>query len=350
MVSPVSAGISANTSTSQSLDSGTESTTDSSGSNNTALSPLTPFEQRHPPIAIPRKAKQFDAKKWRQYLAFLALAGPNLILLIVFTYKPLLESFKYSTLQWNIGSPTARNVGMANYVEFFTNPKTGQVLGNTAVFTIATVGGALVIGLGLALLFNRKLYGRSIARTVAFAPYVLSGIAVGILWLYIFDPRYGLLKTLLGWFGIASPDWYNSSPWSLIMVIIVYLWKHVGYVALIYLAGLQAVPQDLYDAASLDGANKSRILRSITLPLLGPTTFFLTITTLLSSLQSFDLIHAMTQGGPLGSSTTLMYQIYQESFVNGRAGYASAVATILFLILLVITVIQLKYVEKKVHY
>lgn len=303
----------------------------------------------HPRGAV-RKAQQFDVRKWKQYLTFLALAGPNLALLLVFTYKPLLESFKFSTLQWNIGSPSARFVGLQNYVEFFTSPKTATVMLNTAVFTIATVGGALVLGLALALLLNRKLKGRGIARTVAFAPYVLSGIAVGILWLYIFDPRYGLLGTALGWFGITSPDWYNSSPWALIMVIIVYLWKNLGYVALIYLAGLQAVPQDIYDAASLDGASKSRVLRSITLPLLGPTTFFLTITTLLSSLQSFDLIHAMTQGGPLGSTTTLMYQIYQESFVNGRAGYASAAATVLFLILLVVTVVQLKYVEKKVHY
>lgn len=297
-----------------------------------------------------RKKREFDPRKWRQYLAFLALAGPNLTLLLIFTYKPLLESFRFSTLQWNIGSARARFVGLQNYIEFFTSTKTAQVLSTTALFTVGTVGGALLIGLALAILLNRKLTGRGIARTLAFAPYVLSGIAVGILWLYIFDPRYGLLKTVLGWFGIGSPDWYNSSPWALLMLIIVYLWKHVGYVALIYLAGLQAIPQDLYDAAALDGANRGRTLRSITLPLLGPSTFFLTITTLLASLQSFDLIQAMTQGGPLGSTTTLMYQIYQESFVSGRAGYASAVATILFALLLAITVVQLKFVEKKVHY
>ncbi len=287
---------------------------------------------------------------WRQYAAFVALAGPNVALLVVFTYKPLVESFRYSTLQWNIGSPTARFVGLDNYVQFFSSPTTAQVLTTTAVFTVTTVGGALVAGLGLALLLNQRLLGRGIARTLSFAPYVLSGIAVGILWLYIFDPRYGLLGTVLGWVGVSSPDWYNTSPWALIMIIIVYLWKHIGYVALIYLAGLQAIPQEVRDAAALDGAGRWRTLRSIVLPLLGPTTFFLLVTTLLASLQSFDLIHAMTQGGPLGSTTTLMYQIYQESFVNGRAGYASAVATVLFVLLLVVTLIQLKFVEKKVHY
>lgn len=180
---------------------------------------------------------------WRQYAAFVALAGPNVALLVVFTYKPLVESFRYSTLQWNIGSPTARFVGLDNYVQFFSSPTTAQVLTTTAVFTVTTVGGALVAGLGLALLLNQRLLGRGIARTLSFAPYVLSGIAVGILWLYIFDPRYGLLGTVLGWVGVSSPDWYNTSPWALIMIIIVYLWKHIGYVALIYLAGLQAIPR-----------------------------------------------------------------------------------------------------------
>ena len=133
-------------------------------------------------------------------------------------------------------------MGLGNYAEWWQDPDTPMVLTTTAVFTLATVGGALVLGLGLALVLNRRLVARGFARSVAFAPYVLSGIAVGMLWLYIFDPRYGLLSVVLGWFGVASPDWYNSSPWALIMLIVVYLWKNLGYVALIYLAGLQAVP------------------------------------------------------------------------------------------------------------
>nr|WP_245709000.1 sugar ABC transporter permease [Ruania alba] len=281
---------------------------------------------------------------------FALLAGPNVALLLIFVYRPLLLSFYYSMLQWNMGSSVARFIGFDNYIAWFTDPDTPMVMGTTLIFAVATVGGALVLGLALALLLNRKLWGRGVARTVVFAPYVLSGIAVGMLWLYIFDPRYGLLSTLLGAIGLDSPQWYTSSPWALIMIIIVYLWKHIGYVALIYLAGLQGIPQDLRDAASLDGATKLRTFGSVVLPLLGPVTFFLLITTILSSLQSFDLIKAMTDGGPLGSTTTLMYQIYIEGFQTGRAGYASASATILFVILLVITAVQLKYMEKKVHY
>jgi len=271
-------------------------------------------------------------------------------LLLVFVYRPLLQSFYLSTLQWNLGSPVARQIGLGNYVELVTSRGFGQVVTTTVVFTVATVGGAMVLGLGLAVLLNQRLRGRGFARTVAFAPYVLSGFAVGILWLFIFDPRYGLMREVLGWFGARSPQWYTERPWPLVMVVVVYLWKNLGYVALIYLAGLQSVPQDLKDAAALDGASPARTLRSVVLPLLTPTTFFLVVTMLLASLQSFDIIKAMTQGGPLGSTTTLMYSVYQESFVNGRAGYASAVATVLFLVLLAVTAVQMRFVQRKVHY
>lgn len=298
-----------------------------------------------------RRPSRAGAARRRRALAWFALlAGPNVLLLVLFVYRPLVESFYLSTMQWNLGSPVARFVGLGNYVEWFTADSTARVLTTTGVFTLATVGGALLLGLALALLLDRRLPGRGLARTVAFAPYVLSGYAVGILWLFIFDPRYGLVSTVLGWFGASSPQWYTQPPWPLVMVVVVYLWKNLGYVALIYLAGLQAVPQDLKDAAALDGATPARTLRSVVLPLLAPTTFFLLVTMLLASLQSFDIIKAMTQGGPLGSTTTLMYQIYQEGFVNGRAGYASAGATILFLLLLAVTAVQLRYVERKVHY
>jgi sn-glycerol 3-phosphate transport system permease protein len=308
-----------------------------------------------PPVAAPsgatRQRGALQSRRRRSALLwFLLLAGPNVALLLVFVYRPLIQSFYLSTLQWNLGSPVARSIGLGNYVELFTSRNFTQVVTTTVVFTVATVGGAMLLGLGLAVLLNQRLRGRGFARTVAFAPYVLSGFAVGILWLFIFDPRYGLMREVLSWVGASSPQWYTQRPWPLVMVIIVYLWKNLGYVALIYLAGLQSVPQDLKDAAALDGASSFRTLRSIILPLLTPTSFFLLVTMMLASLQSFDIIKAMTQGGPLGSTTTLMYSVYQESFVNGRAGYASAVATVLFLVLLAVTAVQMRFVQRKVHY
>lgn len=308
-----------------------------------------------PPAAAPSRASRHrgalqQRRRRSALLWFLLLAGPNVALLLVFVYRPLIQSFYLSTLQWNLGSPVARSIGLGNYVELFTSRNFTQVVTTTVVFTVATVGGAMLLGLGLAVLLNQRLRGRGFARTVAFAPYVLSGFAVGILWLFIFDPRYGLMREVLSWVGASSPQWYTQRPWPLVMVIVVYLWKNLGYVALIYLAGLQSVPQDLKDAAALDGASSFRTLRSIILPLLTPTSFFLLVTMMLASLQSFDIIKAMTQGGPLGSTTTLMYSVYQESFVNGRAGYASAVATVLFLVLLAVTAVQMRFVQRKVHY
>ena len=303
------------------------------------------------PPGAPRRRGALQTRKRRSALLwFLLLAGPNVALLLVFVYRPLIQSFYLSTLQWNLGSPVARQIGLGNYVELFTSRNFTQVVTTTVVFTVATVGGAMLLGLGLAVLLNQKLRGRGFARTVAFAPYVLSGFAVGILWLFIFDPRYGLMREVLSWVGASSPQWYTERPWPLVMVIVVYLWKNLGYVALIYLAGLQSVPQDLKDAAALDGASSFRTLRSIIMPLLTPTSFFLLVTMMLASLQSFDIIKAMTQGGPLGSTTTLMYSVYQESFVNGRAGYASAVATVLFLVLLAVTAVQMRFLQRKVHY
>lgn len=295
---------------------------------------------------VPRRRR----RRWRDIALFALLAGPNIALLVFFVYRPLLLSLNYSLLQWNVGSDVARFVGLQNYTNWFTAPGTGQIMLNTLVFTVFTVGGGMVLGLGLALVLNRRLPGHTFVRTVTFAPYVLSGVAVGLLWLFIFDPRYGVLSTLLGALGVPSPDWYNQAPWAMVMLIIVYIWKNVGYVALIYLAGLQAIPHEVVEAAAIDGASRWQTTRQVVIPLLGPTTFFLSITTLLSSLQSFDLIQAMTRGGPVGSTTTLMYEIYQEGFVSGRAGFASAVATILFVILLAITIVQLVVMERKVRF
>lgn len=270
---------------------------------------------RIPVRGTPRNKPRNRLRNW---LLLAVLAGPNIALLVVFTYRPLMQSFYLSTLQWNIGSATAVPIGMGNYADWLADPGTPHTIAVTAVFTLATVGGGMVLGLLLAVLLNRRLRFRGAARTIVLAPYVLSGVAVGLLWLFVFDPNFGALSALLRTVGIGSPDWYTNPRWALVMVIVVYLWKNVGYVALIYLAGLQTVPRDLLEAAALDGASPVRSFVSVVLPLLGPTTFFLGITTLLTSLQSFDIIRAMTDGGPLEGTTTMMYQIYLEGFSAGR--------------------------------
>ncbi|MEE1620536.1 carbohydrate ABC transporter permease [Zafaria sp. Z1313] len=280
---------------------------------------------------------------------FLAFAAPNLLLIAVFTYRPLLANLQYSTLNWTLGSPTATVAGLDNYRRFLTGPDAADVLGTTAVFTLWTVGGSMALGLLVAFALNRGLRGTTLTRAAVFAPYVLSGVGVGLVWLFIFDPVYGVLSWVLRSFGQASPQWINNPDLALVMVIIVYVWKNLGYCAVVYLAGLQSLNKDVLEAASLDGAGTLRQFWSIKLPLLSPTTFFLTITCLISSLQAFDLIRIMT---PLGQGTsTLVYEAYLQAFgTYNQAGYSAAISTILFVILLVITLVQLRFVERKVHY
>jgi sn-glycerol 3-phosphate transport system permease protein len=298
---------------------------------------------------VPRKLKRRSTRSRRDFVVFLALALPNLLLIAVFTYLPLINNIHYSTLNWTLGSASAAVVGLENYVTFFTSADAGRVLGTTAVFTAATVGGSMVLGLLIALALNSKVRGTTFARSAVFAPYVLSGVGVGLVWLFIFDPGYGVLAWILRGLGQQSPQWINDPQLSLVMVIIVYVWKNLGYCAVVFLAGLQSLPQDVMEAASLDGAGSFRRFVSMSLPLLSPTTFFLLITTMLSSLQAFDLIRIMT---PLGAGTsTLIYEVYLQAFgAYNRAGYSAAISVVLFVILLVITVLQLRFIEKKVHY
>ncbi|MHA7289896.1 carbohydrate ABC transporter permease [Arthrobacter sp. MDT3-24] len=299
--------------------------------------------------ALPRQRNRWSRRKRQDFFVFLALALPNLLLIAVFTYVPLFNNLYYSTLNWTLGSASATVVGLENYVTFFTSADAVRVLGTTAVFTAATVGGSMALGLLVALALNSKVRGTTFARSAVFAPYVLSGVGVGLVWLFIFDPGYGVLAWILRGLGQQSPQWINDPELSLVMVIIVYVWKNLGYCAVVFLAGLQSLPQDVMEAASLDGASSFRRFVSMSLPLLSPTTFFLLITTMLSSLQAFDLIRIMT---PLGSGTsTLIYEAYLQAFgAYNRAGYSAAISVVLFVILLVITVLQLRFVEKKVHY
>lgn len=300
-----------------------------------------------PPVA--RRRRRFGGRERRDALVFLALALPNLALIGLFTYWPLVANLQYSTLDWTLGSPTARSVGLDNYVRFFTSPGSWEILRTTLVFTVVTVGGSMLLGLLIALALDRRVRGAGPARAAVFAPYVLSGVGVGLVWLFIFDPTIGVLGAVVRALGGSSPDWFNDPTLSLVMLCIVSIWKNMGYAAVIYLAGLQTVPRDLLEAAALDGAGPWRTFRSVVLPLLSPTTFFLFITSVLNTLQAFDLIRIMT---PLGrGTTTLIYEAYLQAFGGyNRAGYSAAVSTVLFVLLVLFTVLQLRFLERKVHY
>ncbi|TQF69077.1 sugar ABC transporter permease [Rhodococcus spelaei] len=304
--------------------------------------------QRTLPETGPRS---FFGRPWGDYALFLVLVGPNVALLIAFTYRPLLDNIRLSFFDWNISEPTATFVGLSNYREWWGRSDSWQIVTNTVVFTLAAVVGSMVLGLALALLLDRNMKGRNLVRSAVFAPFVISGAAVGVAFQFVFDPHFGLIQDLAHRLGFGSvPDFYQDPHWAMFMVTVTYLWKNLGYAFVIYLAALQGVRKELMEAAEIDGAGRWTTFRRVLLPQLRPTTFFLSITVLLNSLQVFDIINVMTRGGPLGTGTTTMvFQVYEESFRNFRAGYGATVATILFLVLLVITAFQVRVMDRSEH-
>lgn len=286
----------------------------------------------------------------REWLLFLLLVGPNLALFSVFTYWPLIYNGYLSFVRWDMLAPVKIWVGLDNYRALFTSPSFGRILLNTLEFTLASVLLTCSVGLAFALLLNLPLRGRHGARGVVFSPVMLSGAAIGIVWIYIFDPRYGLLDIFIGALGQQSPNWLLDPGWAMPAVIIVHVWKTIGYAVVIYLAGLQAIPTELYEAAVVDGAGPLARFTHVTLPGLSPIIFFLVITTVLTGFQSFDIIKVMTNGGPVDATTTLIYYLYQEGFVGFNAGRAGVAAVVLFLAMLAFTLVQMRFSERSVHY
>jgi sn-glycerol 3-phosphate transport system permease protein len=298
-------------------------------------------------VTTTRRTRQ---RSWRDYALFVVLVGPNLALLLLFIYRPLADNIRLSFFDWNISDPRAQFVGLSNYVEWFTRSDTRQIVLNTAVFTLAAVIGSMALGLVLAMLLDQPLRGRNLVRSTVFAPFVISGAAVGLAAQFVFDPHFGLVQDLLGRVGVGVPDFYQDPHWALFTVTVTYIWKNLGYTFVIYLAALQGVRRDLLEAAEIDGASRWATFRRVLLPQLRPTTFFLSITVLINSLQVFDVINVMTRGGPMGTATTTMvYQVYLETFRNFRAGYGATVATIMFLVLLAITYYQVRVMDRELR-
>jgi len=272
---------------------------------------------------------------------------PALGLIGIFFFLPVLAGLVLSLTDFDIyaiGAPeTARFVGLGNYVDVLSNSLFWKALGNTFYFVL--VGGSLSVltSLGAALLVNvRRLRFPGLFRTVFFAPVVTTLVAVAIVWRYLYHPRYGLLDYALGVFGIGPIDWLGDPHWAMPAIILLAVWKNFGYNMLIFVAGLQSIPEDLYEAAHLDGAGWWDRFVHITLPNLGPTFLFVTVMTMIGSFQLFSEPYVMTQGGPLNSTTSVVLLMYEEGFRWWRMGTAACIAFILFVIMLIGTMLQMR--------
>jgi multiple sugar transport system permease protein len=271
--------------------------------------------------------------------------APALLLIVVFFAGPVLAAIGLSFTDFDLyalADPSAaRWVGLRNYSRVLHEPLFWQALENTLYF--AVVGGPLTIAasLGAALLVNaRALRWKSTARTVFFAPFVTTLVAVAIVWRYLYHPRYGLLNYLLGFVHVAPIDWLGNPHWAMPAIILMATWKNFGYNMLICIAGLQSIPRELYEAAALDGASAWQRFRHVTLPMLAPTLFFVVIVTMIGYLQLFTEPYVMTQGGPLRATTSLVLYMYEEGFRWWRLGVAAAIAFLLFVLIVAFTVAQ----------
>jgi multiple sugar transport system permease protein len=271
--------------------------------------------------------------------------APALLLIVVFFAGPVLAAIGLSFTDFDLyalADPSAaRWVGLRNYSRVLHEPLFWQALENTLYF--AVVGGPLTIAasLGAALLVNaRALRWKSTARTVFFAPFVTTLVAVAIVWRYLYHPRYGLLNYLLGLVHVAPIDWLGNPHWAMPAIILMATWKNFGYNMLICIAGLQSIPRELYEAAALDGASAWQRFRHVTLPMLAPTLFFVVIVTMIGYLQLFTEPYVMTQGGPLRATTSLVLYMYEEGFRWWRLGVAAAIAFLLFVLIVAFTVAQ----------
>lgn len=291
--------------------------------------------------------KKFDWKKWCSVMTFVV---PALIPLTVFWIYPILRSMLLSLTDWDYMSPSYSFVGLSNYVALFKDTRFYSALWNTFVFGIGTVIPTIIGGMILALLLQKAFRGDGIFKFILFSPWITPTVAISIVWTWIYEPDVGIANHVLKFFHLPALQWINSSSTAMLAVIIVTVWKSLGYAMIFYITALEKVPKELYEANALDGANSWQRFRDVTLPCISPTTFFLVIITMVNSLQAYDQIQILTQGGPSGSTRTLLYMYYQLGFEEFNMGQATAVAMILILITVILSLIQFVVSKKWVHY
>jgi multiple sugar transport system permease protein len=304
------------------------------------------------PIQRPRSSwwRRWGEETFSAY-AFLL---PSLVILLVFAFFPVIFSIIMSFMRWNLPYKPSW-IGIDNYTYLFTNkigwPAFRQAMLNTFYFAVGSVPLNMAISMFLALLLNQKFRAVGFFRTAYFIPAITSTVAVSVVWMWLYHPAdYGLFNTILLKLGLPVERWLRDPVLAMPSVIAMGIWHGMGYNIIIFLAGLQSIPLHLYEAAKIDGAGTWAQFRKITWPLLTPTTFYILVIGIINSMQAFAQMHVMTQGGPLGKTTTIVYYLYQQAFENFAMGRASAVACVLFALLLVLTVIQFRLMGGRVHY
>ncbi|MCI3926882.1 sugar ABC transporter permease [Paenibacillus sp. TRM 82003] len=288
--------------------------------------------------------------RWKEEAAAYVFLAPSLLVFAAFIFYPMFQSMYLSLHMTDPQGRIASFVGLNNYSSLFSSPLFYEGLRVTGQFILYTVPTTIVLGLLLAMLTHRALPGMRWFRFVFSLPVALSVGTAAVIWLLLFHPSVGMLNYFLGLAGMNPVFWLSDPKWAMISISIMTVWMNLGFVYIVLLGGLNGIPEDIFDSLSIDGAGPMRAYGKVILPLLSPSLFFISIVSVIGSFQAFGQFHILTKGGPMNKTNVVVYQIYQEAFINFRFGTGSAMALVLFAILLLLTVIQFVVVEKKVHY
>lgn len=278
---------------------------------------------------------------WKRAGWIALFVAPSMIGMLLFVIGPIVASLVLTFFEWDLLTDP-RFIGFDNYRRLIHDDDVWAALRHTLTFIIGYVPSVMVLALLLAIALNAKLKGLSALRTAFFLPVVSSWVAVALLWSWLFNPRYGLINYALDQIGIEGPKWLFDKDWAMPAIIITSVWKDLGFVMVLFLAGLQAIPGDVYEASSLDGAGPLEQLKSITLPLLAPTIFFVSIISIINSFQVFPQVWVMTEGGPAGATTVIVERVVKHAFSYGEMGYAATISWVLFALVFAVTVVQLQ--------
>jgi multiple sugar transport system permease protein len=282
-------------------------------------------------------------------LAAIIFLSPTLIIFSAFILFPVIFSFYLSFQQWNMFSGDSTFVGFDNYSRMFQSEEFWMVLKNTAYYTFGTIPLNMGIALMIAYALNKKIAGKKFLRTAFFAPVIISPVAAAVIWRWLYDANFGLVNYSLSLIGIDGVNWLNEPNAAMFALIVMGVWKTFGINMVLFSAGLQGIPENYYEAAEIDGAGSWSKFWHITVPMLSPTTFFILIMSMIGSFQVFDIVYVLTSGGPLGSTKVMVFYVYEYAFKFFEMGYASAASYILFAILSILTLLQIKYLRGKVY-
>jgi multiple sugar transport system permease protein len=277
------------------------------------------------------------------------MLAPAVVHLVWWIGIPVVATFVLAFTNYDVLAGTASFVGLDNFVESFSDEVWNASIWHTVAYTFFTVPVAMAIAVVVAVLLNQKLRGRAWYRAAFFLPHITATVAIAMVWMWMFEPRFGLFNAILSWFGVNGPAWLSDPSTAMPAVILVGVWQGIGLKMLIYLAALQNIPTELYEAAAIDGASKRRQFWSITLPLLRPATFFVFVVSMIGAFQVFEQIYVLTAGGPANATTVMTYEIYQSAFGEFRIGLACAQSVVLFAFLLVLTLVSRRLTGRDEH-